>query len=361
MSNGLTVIEPQQHSTALSTNVQASEVAARAEIEGAIVIARRFPRNEETAFGSLIKACQRPTFAEDVSYAFPRGSGTVTGPSVYLAKEAARLWGNMRYGVDVVLEDEDQRHIRAWAWDVQTNTKVNQDVIFQKLIQRKQGGTTQWIKPDERDLRELTNKHGSIAVRNCILSLLPTDLIEDAVQTAARVLREKTSKDPEGERKRIIVAFAGINVSADDLAKYLHGPVGQATPDQIGKLRTIYKSICDGNSTWSEYLPKTQTPSGTVDALTNPQGQAEDRPVQKTAEPDSSKTDANHSETPKSSARVLTVEDIENDFGLCTKMPDVLATQKRLEAEAAGEPEKLNVIRIKADERMAELQAKKGK
>src|SRR5262249_52625590 len=111
--------------------------AARQEVQAAVIVAKRFPRNEDAAFQQLMKSCARPTFAGDVTYSFPRGGSTVTGPTVYLAREFARLWGNIRHGCDVVAEDEEERTIRAWAWDLQTNVKVSHDVTFKKLIQRK--------------------------------------------------------------------------------------------------------------------------------------------------------------------------------------------------------------------------------
>jgi hypothetical protein len=283
MASAMTLPDAEQDEglTALSVNTAASEMSARAEIEGAMIIGKRFPRNEDNAFGKLMKSCGRPTFAGDAAYSFPRGGTEVTGPSVYLAKEAARLWGNIRYGMDVVIDDEDRRVIRAWAWDVETNTRVSQDASFGKLIQRKgrNGGPTTWVKPDERDLRELTNKHGSIAVRNCLLSLLPSDLIEDALNKARATVRSEIGEDPDKARKMMLANFAMLNVSGDDLQEFLGGPVAQATPDQVAQLRTIYKSVRDGNSSWREYVApkdKPKTTTGTVDELSNPKGKMDE-------------------------------------------------------------------------------------
>jgi hypothetical protein len=173
--------------------VSAQQAMARHEIEGAIVIARRFPRDEEAARARVMASCSRPTFAALATYAYPRGGKTVEGPSVRLAREIARSWGNLRYGCDMIHDDPETRTVRGWAWDVETNTRESQDATFAKLIFRKQGG---WIVPDERELRELTGKHGSLCVRNCLLHVLPPDLIEDALATAARTLRDPTAARP---------------------------------------------------------------------------------------------------------------------------------------------------------------------
>lgn len=222
-----------------------------AEIKAAITVALKFPRNETKAFERLMHACRRPSFAEEVSYSFPRGGADVTGPSVYLAREAARVWGNIRHGVSIVADSEESRTIEAWAWDVETNSKVVAQDTFQKLIYRKKGG---WQKPDERDLRELTNRRAAILKRNCILEILPKDLVEDACDLATKTLNDKAAKDPDGERKRIVLAFNGLNITTEMLEQKLGHPVAQCSPAEIAELRKIYKSIADGNSTWGEYV-----------------------------------------------------------------------------------------------------------
>jgi hypothetical protein len=228
---------------------------AQYEIQSAIVVAKKFPRNEDAAFEKLMKAAGRTSFAEDAAYSFPRGGTAIEGPSVNLAREAARIWGNVRYGIDIVRDDSTSRQIRAWAWDVETNTRVSAEDEFEKLVQRKsKGGTTNWVKPDERDLRELTNRRGAILVRNCLLSVLPKDLIEDALARCRETLRRGAETDPESARKRIILAFSELNVTPEMLEHKFGHRLSECSPAEIAELRKIYRSIADGNSTWSEYV-----------------------------------------------------------------------------------------------------------
>lgn len=232
------------------------------EIQSAIVIAKRFPRNEDAAFEKLMKASKRISFAEDAAYSFPRGATTVEGPSVNLAREAARVWGNVRFGLDVIRDDEESRQIRAWAWDMESNVRVSAEDDFKKLIQRKQkGGGTLWVKPDERDLRELTNRRGAILVRNCLLQIVPKDLVEDAMARCKETLRKGAEQDPETARKRLILAFSEINVSPEMLESALGHKLAESSPAEIAELRKVYKSIADGNSTWQEFSnPKKAEP-----------------------------------------------------------------------------------------------------
>lgn len=242
--------------TSSTSELAPTRAAAEAqfEIQSAIVLARRFPRNEDQAFAFLMKSCDRTSFAETAEYEFPRGGKPVTGASVNLAREAARVWGNIRYGLNILRDDEDSRQIEGWAWDLETNTKVTAQDDFRKLIQRRQKGSkTEWVRPDERDLRELTNRRGAILVRNCILQLLPSDLIEDARGRAAETIKAGAKKDPEAARKKVILAFSELNITPDMLEGHLGHPLSKCSPEEIAKLRKVYQSIRDGNSTWDEY------------------------------------------------------------------------------------------------------------
>ncbi len=242
-----------EHTSELTPTAGAAE--KQYEIQSAIAVAKRFPRNEDQAFMRLMKAADRSSFAEDAAYRFPRGGAQVEGPSVNLAREAARVWGNIRYGLEILRDDDGSRQIRGWAWDMESNTKVTAEDDFAKLIQRKQrSGGTAWIKGDERDLRELTNRRGAILVRNCILQLLPKDLVEDALDRCKTTLEKGAAADPDGARKKLILAFSQLNITPEMLEKKLAHPLVSCSPAEIAELRTIYKSIADGNSTWLEYV-----------------------------------------------------------------------------------------------------------
>lgn len=248
-------IVPFGESKELLPEKELSIARARADIESeikaAIVLAKKFPRDEARTYGSLMKSCQRITFAEQAFYSFPRGSVTVEGASVNMAREAARTWGNIRFGLDIVRDDEESRKIQAWCWDLETNLKVTAEDDFKKIVFRKKGG---WIKPDERDLRELTNRRGAIAVRNCILQVIPKDFIEDAMVKVKKTLRDGVSENLETTIKKMIVTFDGLGVSTEKLERKLGHKIMESTPDEIVELRAIRNSINDGNTKIAEHF-----------------------------------------------------------------------------------------------------------
>ena len=259
-----------------------SSALATAEVQAAITVALQFPRHEEDARGRLLRSCDRPRFAEKARYRFPRGGADIIGPSVHMAREAARCWRNVRYGFYVVWEDDSTCHVRGWAWDMEANLKVEQDARFGKKIYRKGKG---WIVPDERDLRELVNKHGAIAERNCVLKVLPPELIEEALDKALASETRQIGDKLDESRKKVVAAFASLRVNASDLETYLGHPIHESTADEIADLRSIYSSIRDGNSRWSEYVAKEtdgdnkkkDVSDGTIDDLLGGQAVEEDR------------------------------------------------------------------------------------
>lgn len=229
----------------------AQRSGAMAEIQAAVLMAMRYPRNEDDAHGRLMKSCTRPSFQEAARYKYPRGDTQISGPSVHLARESARCWRNIRYGFIVIYEDEQRVQLRGYAWDLETGLKVEQDAAFRKLIYRKRGG---WIKPDERELRELINKHGAIAERNCILKVLPPWLTEDAENSCVENQRKKINDNLDQSKRDILAAFAPFNVLGSMIEEYLGHVLTEVTAEEIADLRGMYSAIRDGHTRWSEFV-----------------------------------------------------------------------------------------------------------
>jgi len=228
--------------------VAAQTAAILQELQAAVMLAKHFPRDYDKCWAALMKSCQRMTLARAAQYSYPRGGQTIAGPSVNLARVAGQCYGNIRWGLSVLRDDLDEMLIEGWAWDMEANNKVSMTDAFKKLIFRKKGG---WIKPDERDLRELVMRRGAILIRNCLLNILPRDYIEDAVGVTKKTLREGI-KDPEGEKKSIILQFQKLGVTVE----MLNGYVGSKTWDteNIVGLQQILNAINDGQAKRSDYF-----------------------------------------------------------------------------------------------------------
>lgn len=247
---------------ALANQVGAVATVAReeAELKASIVLARHSPRNEMASFSKIMSACERPSFADASIYSFPRGDTQIEGPSVKLAREMARCWGNLRTGIRIVSMDDKFVHVKGYCYDLETNAYTESEAKFQLLIQRKDKKTrqTQWVKPDERDLRELVNKHGAFCVRNAILQSLPPDFVEDAMAKANETLVKweagELQRNPAEKIKIVVMSFRELGVTPEMIVEYLGHPLEAVTAEELKTLRTIYASIRDGNSKREEYF-----------------------------------------------------------------------------------------------------------
>ena len=255
MYQGDSIVKSDEHVGAVSASVRYEQ-----ELKAALFHAAHNPRNEQKAVVAMTRTCQRASFAEKAIYSFPRGRGKVKGPSVNLAREMARCWGNIRYGLRIVGIDDEQVHIEGWGLDIETNVYISSEARFKKKIQRKNHNTgiTEWIDPDERDLRELVNKHGAIAIRNCLLQLIPYDITEDLMKKVEIITKKAAHGDLKANREDTIraltISFSRIGVSVDMLERYLGHAVADINAEEVKELREIFKSIDDGNSRREEHF-----------------------------------------------------------------------------------------------------------
>lgn len=224
------------------------------------VLARQAPRDEPRAYTAIIQACRRPGFAEVARYAFPRGGSTVSGPSVTLARMIAQRWGNIRAEVNVVSCEGGQTHLRAFAHDLETNTYIAWEDVFKHTIQRKnrKTGRTEEVEPNERELRELTNKRGAILMRNVILQVVPFDVIADAEREVQETMRAAAAGELQQDRssavRRLAVAFNQIGVTTQMLEDHLGHSLEQIDEGELADLRGVFLSIRDGHTTRKDHF-----------------------------------------------------------------------------------------------------------
>ena len=287
--------EGEAQDTALATTVGA-QMASReqASIQARCVMALRNPRNETKAYTRIVTACKRPAFAEGARYVFPRGGNNIEGPSVKYAREAARCWGNIEYGIQVTDVNDERTTVEGWALDLETNTMVRAAATFKNLIQRKVGTgrnrTLTWIQPDERDYRELVNKHGAIAVRNSILQLIPPDVTDEAMrltkETIVKAAKGEIEQDRDAMIRRLATAFRDLGVTPEMLAAKLEHELDVVTEEEIAELRGIYTSIREGQSKRDDYFDVTaRKPTADSPQRGTTTAQAKDR-LRKNQEPE---------------------------------------------------------------------------
>lgn len=215
-----------------------------AEVQAAMTIAKRFPRNQAQALDRIMIACQRPTLAESALYSYARGGTEITGPSIRLAEAIVQLWGNVDFGIRELEQRNGESTVEAYAWDLETNTR--QKKTFQVRHKRftKKGS---YDLSDPRDIYELVANQGARRLRACILGIIPGDIVEAAQNQCEQTLKAKADLSPKKVSK-MITAFEGFQVSKSMIEARIQRKLESVTAAQVVALGKIYNSLKDGMS-----------------------------------------------------------------------------------------------------------------
>lgn len=238
---------------------------AIAEAQGAMVIAKRFPRDQVAAMDRINNACQRQTLAEGALYTYARGGTDITGPSIRLAEAIAQNWGNIQFGIRELEQRNGESTVEAFAWDVETNTR--QVKTFQVKHERhtKRGVTK---LSDPRDVYELVANQGARRLRACILGVIPGDVVDTAVKQCDTTLRIKADVTPE-RIKAMVEKFTEFSVTTEQIEKRIQRRMEAMTPAQMVGLGKIYTSMKEGMSTAKDWFEgvKELGPKATSDPI----------------------------------------------------------------------------------------------
>lgn len=256
-------------------NIEEMKSRQIAQMQALIYNAIRRPRDEAKAIANIQRACERKGFAKLAKYSFPRGKGNkmkmIEGPTINFAKEIAKYYQNVKSGFTVLFDDGARVLIEGFAWDMENNVFHSLTDEFRVTHQRKQAdGTTEWVIPNERDKRELIFRRASILIRNCLLAIVPRDMIEDAL-----IWCEQTMKNPDkkelGERiNDAIRLFHELGVNVEMLSNWIserrevkNVNFKDATSTEVGDLISIYNAIKDGQITVGDvfFLRRDSEPS----------------------------------------------------------------------------------------------------
>ena len=232
------------------TDIQESQVQVQAnramsEVQGQIVMAKKFPRDEFKALEQIKRSCARSKLAEKARYQYPRGGQTVTGPSIRLAEVIAQSWGNLDFGIRELEQKNGESTVEAYCWDLQTNTR--QTKIFTVRHER---GTKQGIKKldDPRDVYELVANQGSRRVRACILGIIPSDIVEEALDACKKTLAGSNEVPFQDRIRKMVDAFSKLTISSEMLEEKAKKKLKDFTIDDLVEMLDIFNSIKDGMS-----------------------------------------------------------------------------------------------------------------
>ncbi|MEL3986991.1 hypothetical protein ABEQ76_18805 [Bacillus velezensis] len=254
--NGLSQVDysdympaPQQD-TSVTTEAMVSRQAQ--EVQAAMVIAKKFPRDVFAAFDRIKKACERRLLAENAVYEYPRGGTKVSGPSIRLAEALAQNWGNIDYGIMELEQKAGESSVMAYAWDLETNTR--QTKIFTVKHERKAKGTVTKLN-DARDIYEMVANQGARRVRSCILGVIPGDIVDAAVDMCQKTLINGHKEPLEDRLRNALSTFKKeFGITKEMIEEYIGSNVDAFTEQDFLKIGRIYTSLRDGMAKKEDYF-----------------------------------------------------------------------------------------------------------
>jgi hypothetical protein len=263
----------------------AEQSRVQAEVQSRLMVAKSCPRDEVDAIDRIKTSCQRPGLADKAEYVYSRGGSEITGPTIDLLTVIANHWGNIDYGFRELSQANGESHVEAFAWDLETNAKRTVAFTVPHKRHTRSGSTA---LTDPRDIYEMVANNAQRRVRACLEAIIPPDIVEDAVTECRETLRA-TAQVTQDSISKLTAAFAGLNVSKEQLEKRLSRRLDSMQPAQLVSLRKIYKSIQDGMSKPADWFEATEgetAPATATDAAkdalrkkaTPPVEESQDRP-----------------------------------------------------------------------------------
>ena len=239
------------------TAAAASDAAKSvAEIQAAMTIAKKFPRNQVQCIDKIKISFQRSGLAEVSQYQYAKGGASVAGPSIRSAEAIAQQWGNMEFGFRELSRGTDENghrysEIEAYAWDMESNTKRPATFIVKHWRDTRQGS---YAITDEREIYELTANMAQRRVRACIMAVIPGDVFDVAMEQAAQTLNANCDISPEAVEKMLATYLDEFKVTKEDIEARIQCHVDAIQPAQMVGLKRIYVSLKDGMSIPSQWF-----------------------------------------------------------------------------------------------------------
>jgi hypothetical protein len=225
---------------------------AVAEVEAAIVVAMRHPRNVPAAIEAMRETCRRKELADRAFFRYSRGGSPVTGATVHLARELARVWGNIQYGLSELRRDDDygQSEMLAYAWDVQTNARCSS-----VIINPHKGYTGGRELTELRDIYENNANVGARRVREAIFAVLPAWFTEEAKDICAKTIADGGGVPLPQRIANAIGVFGNLGITVPQLEAKVGTPSAKWTDQDVAHLRVIRQSLLRGEISKDDEFP----------------------------------------------------------------------------------------------------------
>lgn len=244
MSTAEIVNLPSSNRVAIPSQATAIEQSrAIAEVQAMVVVAQQCKRDVTAALSEIRSSCAQPALANKAFFRYARAGSQITGPSIHLARELARCWGNLSYGITELSRDNvaGVSEMSAWAWDLERNTRNSNTFIAPHKRDTKAGAKD---IVDLRDVYENNANLGARRVREAIFAVMPEWVVEDAKERClATVANPGDGKTTAQRASDIIKAFADMGVRQAQLEQKIGLKVSDWTDHDVASLKVIGGSL----------------------------------------------------------------------------------------------------------------------
>lgn len=272
MSAPTRMFDPGERSQA----TQIEQARAVAEVQAAIVVAQNRPRDMSRALEEMRKVCTIEMMADRAFSSFPKGGATVSMGSIHLARELARIWGNISYGSKELARNDakGESEMMAYAWDLQTNARPETTFIVPHVIDLSGGR-----KKKLTDARSVYENNANMAARRMrvqIFAVIPRWFTDEAEDLCRRTLELGGGKPIKERVDEAVKVMAQIGVTPAMIEKKFGCSMVTLNSGHLADLRIIYRSIKNGEIEKDEAFP--ETPAADVDKALRDKAAAAPKP-----------------------------------------------------------------------------------
>jgi hypothetical protein len=219
-----------------------------------VLVAQQCPRDVERAKADMRRACDELALAERAFYRYRRSDKIVSDASIHLARELARCWGNIDYGIAELRRDDlaRQSEMKAWSWDQETNARPSTTFI----VPHERDREGKRVPLDSlRDVYENNANMGGRRVRQMIFAILPVWFVEEAKTRCRATITRGDGRPLEDRIATMIERFAGLGVTADQIDQRLGRTRDRWNAQDLAELTVAYQSISRNEVTLDEEFP----------------------------------------------------------------------------------------------------------
>lgn len=243
-------VRAQQSENAISVE----QSRAIQQVQAAVIMAKKFPRDETACYAKILESCKRVGLAESAMYSYKRGSTQVTGASIHLAKAIAKNWKNIDYGIIELSQENGSSEVLAYAWDLETNTRETRQFNVKHVRYSKSGGVQKLIDP--RDIYEMAANQGSRRLRACIFGVIPDDVLQAAIGECEKTLAGDNSEPLIDRVRKCVALFAGIGITQEMIEKRLGHKIDATNVHEVIQLGKIFNSLKDNMAKVEDFFEK---------------------------------------------------------------------------------------------------------